>query len=191
MGFRSVEVLAGDTLQRLSLREMGDAAHWVDIALLNGLHPPYLAASASPGVAAYGDTILIPVEVVNPVAETGDPFLSDLVLKDGFLQTREGDLVLVSGVNNLLQALQSRIMSRKRSLWFHPEYGCWVHAMIGAINGQTAGGMAAFYVKSSVLEDDRVKSVERITAEVIGDTIHVSCILNPVYGESVAFNQVL
>jgi hypothetical protein len=194
MGFKTVEIHRGDTMQRLAFRELGDAKRWVDIALLNSLRPPYIvddAALAGDGVAYAGQKILVPVEVETPVADTHDEFLTDVKLSKGILQIRDGDFVLVSGKDNFIQALRHRINVRKRSLWFHPEYGCWVHSLLGKQNGPAAGGMAAFYVKSSILEDDRVSSVESITAEVAGDTIRVSCVVLPKYGESIAFQQVI
>jgi hypothetical protein len=194
MGFKIVEVLRGDTLQKLSLRELGDASKWVDIALLNSLRPPYLAddaVSALDGMAYAGQTILIPIQADNAIADTHDQFLTDLALPNGKLQVENGDWVLVSGNNNLVQALRNRVMVRKRSLWFHPEYGCWVHSLLGKLNGPSAGGLAAFYVKSSILEDIRVASIESIIAEVTGDVIRVNCVVVPIYGESIAFEQVI
>ena len=37
---RHAEVHHGDTLQRISLRELGDASRWVELVLLNELRPP-------------------------------------------------------------------------------------------------------------------------------------------------------
>lgn len=61
MAWRSATVKYGDTLQRLALRELGSAERWPDIALLNGLIPPYCAELADNGVAAYGETLLLPI----------------------------------------------------------------------------------------------------------------------------------
>lgn len=194
MGFKSVEIRRGDTLQKLSLRELGDASRWVDIALLNSLVPPYLVddpVDSVPGVFYSGQLLLIPIQVESPVADTYDAFLTDLALPKGNLVVDNGDWSLISGNDNLVQALRHRVDVRKRSLWFHPEYGCWVHDLLGKLNGPSAGGLAAFYVKSSVLDDVRVKSVENITAEVSGDIILVLCTVLPIFGESIAYEQII
>lgn len=194
LGFRSVELRFGDTLQRVAVRELGDAARWVDIALLNNLRPPYVVddpADAVEGVASAGTSILIPVQAEFPVGDADDPFLTDLVLYRGRLQVNEGDLVLVSGGPNLIQSLRHRVMVEKRDLWFHPEYGCWVHSILGQMNGPRAAGLAAFYIKSTLLEDERVRSVDSIVADVIGDQIKVEATVIPVYGEVFAFEEVL
>lgn len=194
MGFKSVEVFRGDTLQKMALRELGDASKWVDIALLNNLLPPYIAdnkTDAGKGMVYAGQLLLVPIPVVNPIADTYDSFLTDIALSAGKIQVIDGDWLLVSGTANLIQALRNRVNVRKRSLWFHPEYGCWIHSLLGKLNGPSAGGLAAFYVKSAVLEDERVSSVESITAEVSGDTILVNCTVKPIYGESIAYEQVI
>lgn len=193
-GFKWVEVFRGDTLQKLALRELGDAKGWVDIALLNNLRPPYIVdneISANVGVVYAGQSLLIPIDADNPIADTYDQYLTDISLSGGVLHLSNGDIDTLSGTNNLIQALRHRVTVKKRSLWFHPEYGCWVHKLIGKLNGPSAGGLAAFYVKSSVLEDERVSSVESISAEVSGDSIRVKCTVIPIFGESIAYEQVI
>jgi len=86
-GFRSVELRRGDTLQRVALRELGDAARWVDIALLNSLRPPYVVddgADAGDGVAYAGMSILIPVPAASSQKMTST---SSELLKAGRLPT--------------------------------------------------------------------------------------------------------
>lgn len=193
-GFRTAVVLIGDTVQRLALRELGDATRWVDIALLNELRSPFFVddpALAGDGVIAAGGTVLLPVEAAVPSGDQDDPFYSDVRLLRGELLVENGDLSLVSGVANLVQALGNRVVVEKRELMFHPEYGCWVSTLLGQVNGPTAGSIAAFYVKSSLLEDDRVRSVDQITADVIGDQIKVMAVVTPTYGESFDFSKVI
>lgn len=194
MAYKTVSVNRGDTLQKIALTELGNADKWVDIALLNKLSPPYLAddaINAHPGMVYAGQVILLPIQAGNAVADTDDEFLTDLSIPKGDLQIADGDWLLLYGTNNLVQALRNRVQVHKRSLWFHPEYGCFVHTLIGQLNGSSSGYLAAFYVKSSILEDERVASVESITAEVSGDSIRVQCNVMPVYGESIAYEQLI
>jgi LysM repeat protein len=189
MGWKRVDVLSGDTLQRISARELGDASRWVDIALLNNLKPPYLGIGE--GLAAPGSAILLPIEVVNPIADTNDQFLTDLSMPDGVLDIQNGDFTLISGVPNLIQALKMHVVADKRSLWFHPEYGCWIRTILGEVNRETAGSLAGFYVKSALLEDPRVSDVNQVNVEMQGDVIRVYCDVLPVYGEAIAYTQEL
>jgi phage baseplate assembly protein W len=177
-GFRQVELRWGDTLQKLSLRELGDASRWVEIANLNGLRPPFVASvdsAASPNVAIYGASLIIPG--ANPTASaTADPDLiyeRDVKLINGKLTTSNGDFVVLSGVQNLIQSLTNRIATERRELLFHKEYGCDVRSIIGVVNGPVADLLAASYVRSAMREDPRVQDAPSATAIASGDVVRV------------------
>jgi len=68
---QSVSVTKGDTLTSLASQYLGDSSRWEDIAIINGLKPPFIDAQASadlvlgdtpvlPGVLGTGDKIAIP-----------------------------------------------------------------------------------------------------------------------------------
>ena len=68
---KHVSVTDGDTLSSLAARYLGDARRWQDIAIANGLKPPFMNKMASldlkktdesslPGVKGIGDKIIIP-----------------------------------------------------------------------------------------------------------------------------------
>lgn len=189
-GVRRVEVLWGDTLQKIALRELGDAAKWVSIALLNDLRPPYLVnarTDAPPYVAAAGDSIMVPAPAQQSAVET-DPdkvFYRDLSLENGLLAATGGSLNLVSGVPNLSQSLQIRINTQAHELMFHPDYGCWVSTLRGHVNDAVAEGLAEMYVESALIEDDRVASVLSCTATASGDQIIVAAKVQPISGRAI------
>jgi nucleoid-associated protein YgaU len=56
---QEITINGGDTLERIALREYGNAARWVDIAVLNNLKYPYIASVRSDGVKQYGDKLLL------------------------------------------------------------------------------------------------------------------------------------
>ena len=56
---------------------------------------------------------------------------------------------------------------------------------MGAMNGPIAGQLAAFYVKSALIEDSRVDYVSSCTATVIGDVINVNATVVPISGKPV------
>lgn len=185
-GVRLAETRHGDTLQRIALRELGDAGRWVELAELNGLRPPYItdAALVRAGVLAYGASIKIPApaSIISASAEPRTVYGADLRLAHGALGAQFGDLELLEGVPNLVQALRHRIVVGKRELGFHPEYGCHVRTLIGASNGPVSARLAAFYVRSALLEDERVAEVPTCIAEVIGDQIRVTATAVPISG---------
>lgn len=195
-GFRIVETIRGDSLKRLSLRELGDASLWVEIALFNDLRSPYLVdseADRAAGVAVAGDSLRVPAPV-SMATTSANPelvFGRDLAAINGFLEVIDGDMALVSGGDNFLQALRHRLKVVKRELCFHPEYGCWVARLIGRVTGPTAGNLAAFYVRSAILEDDRVQSVPRCTSRIDGDVIYVDADVVPIFGRQINISMVI
>ncbi len=178
-GYREIQVLQTDTLQRIALRELGDASRWPDIAQFNNLHPPYIstdpAYAADPQVVAPGSTILVP-SATSQVSSTNsnDIFGTDLLLNNGELNVANGDLASISGVANVDQALGIRVSVEKEELVNHPEYGCWIRKLIGAGAGPTTAQLATLYVASAINEDDRVQDASSIKTTVTGDRFDIS-----------------
>ena len=190
---RYAEIHYGDSIKRIALRELGDASKWVSLVILNELKPPYIAEAASAGVLGYGDLIKIPSSAAYADANS-DPvavFGADILLRGKKLVVEDGDLAVVAGIKNFSQALALHVDVDKRELAFHPEFGCFVRSIIGAINGPTAGQMAAFYVKSAMLEDARVDSVLSCTASVLGDQISVNAVVQAISGKPVNLDMVI
>lgn len=189
-GYRIVEIQQDDTLQQIAARELGDASRWADIVSINGLSPPYLTGDlslAGPAVKLYGQTLIVPAPTVQ-VPSVIDPdaaFGVDLDLTNGVLSAESGDFALISGRDNLKQALLNRVDTDPGELLFHLNYGCKARRLLGAMNGPTTGQLAAAYVKTAVLMDSRVASVSSSTATVEGDSIAVDAEVQPVTGSSI------
>lgn len=192
--YRNTETQYGDTMQRIALRELGDAKRWVEIVRLNKLRPPYLVDAAEdvrPGVLRTGSRILLPVEQGSTAENGRDAYLDDVALTAGVLSVENGDLAIVSGVDNLSQALSHRIRVMKRELLMHEDYGCWVRSLLGQGARPGNARLAEFYVRSSLLEDPRVAAVDSIKAEVVGDRISVLATATPIAGRAVTVSTVL
>lgn len=192
-GFRFVDTLRGDSLQKIAARELGDATRWQELIDYNGLVPPYItddASQAKPGVIVTGDMIRVPapVPVVTSTADPNAVFGVDVRLDRGGLATANGDFDLVSGRDNLKQALKNRVETECGDLMFHKDYGSRHRRLIGAVNGPTSGLLAAKYVKAAVQADPRVKSVTNASVEISGDVCAVSVEAQPVAGQSVQVN---
>jgi hypothetical protein len=187
-GYRSIIPQAGETLQQLALRELGDASKWALIAWVNGLRAPYVVdtpAQAGPGVVAAGTPLLVPDETNEPAPQPADLYYTDLLLGRGSLSVADGDLALVSGVSNLSQGLRHRVTVDKRELLYHPEYGCFFNRLLGRSNTPQATRLAEFYVRSSLLEDERVRSVRSCVATAVGDSMLVVATVIAVSGVTV------
>jgi phage baseplate assembly protein W len=190
-GYRFVEIHYGDTLQRIALRTLGDAARWADIANLNDLVSPYITGDpdeVASGVKLYGTMLMVPASSATEVDQT-DPdevFESDCKLHKGLLTSDSGDFSVVYGRANLRQAIEHRIITDEGELVFHPDYRCLVWRLIGTVNGPTAGLLAADYVRDALLRDYRVKEVLDVTAEVSGDTVTVTAEIQPISGRSIS-----
>ena len=179
-GYRSAETRVDDTMQKIAARELGDAARWYDIVALNNLLPPYITnslASAGPNVIFAGSTILIPSPAPAPsgVADPEAIFGTDCLLQDGQLTANaNGDVATISGVPNLVQALENRLETHPGDLTFHPTYGCKVYTLLGQGADQSTLQLAASFVASAIQADPRISSVEGAAVSVTGDTVAVS-----------------
>lgn len=194
--FRHAETRRGDTLQRIALRELGTAVNWVELALLNGLRPPYIVDNEqdrAAGVLVAGDLIRVPsaVQAVSADVNPDEVFGRDIAVRRGLLAVDNGDLALESGLANYLQALRHRLEVTKRDLAFHPEYGNFAARLKGRKGSPAVNNLAAFYVKSALLEDVRTAEVPRCVATIEGDVLRVDADVVPVSGRLVNFTAVI
>lgn len=190
---RYAEIRYGDDLRRIALRELGTASKWLDLVVLNELKPPYISDVAALGVLAYGEQIKVPAPA-STVSAGVDPayvYGTDILVSKKGLIVENGDFSVVAGVANFSQALSHRVVVEKRELAFHPAYGCHVRSLLGRVNGPTAAQLAAFYVKSSLLEDSRVSAIQSCVADVLGDQILVTANVQPISGKPVELTLVV
>lgn len=189
-GYRFVQTRHGDTLQLVAARELGDATRWPDLIAFNSLRPPFLVddpALRRPGVLVTGDLLRVPaaVAVVEAKTDAALVFERDVELQGGAVGVAGGDFAVASGLDNLRQALRHRVETEQGELIFHPDYGCLVRRLIGAVNGPTAALLAASYVRAALQRDHRIKAVLDSSAEVVGDVIRVSVTVEPIVGRRV------
>lgn len=160
-------VLNGETLMDVAARALGDFEQWQAIADLNGLLPPYVAAIAAPGVAAYGSTILLPTpgaatSSVGTAPSYTNNFLGiDLYVGpiNGAMPPWSGDFQTIAGYNNLAWALGRRLQTTLGTLIYHSDYGSRIPPEVGAVQTQSSAGQIAAFAKSALLSDPRVQLV--------------------------------
>lgn len=177
--FRLAETHAGDTLQRVAAREMGDANRWPELVWLNNLIAPYLtddAAAASDKVLLTGSLIRIPAPtgVQTDATERAQVYERDcLMVKRRLVDDGNGDIAVVAGIDNLTQQLRHAIVTPRRQLTRHPGYGCLVWELQGKVAGPIAAVLGAEYVKATVEADYRISRVTSAIAEVRGDVTDI------------------
>jgi hypothetical protein len=134
---------AGTTLERIAQDELGNAGRWGEIAEVNGLKAPYVTDDLSDtrkNILRPGDKFLIPtatrsgfsqvpnaadVKTTVNLTELEKSLGTDLkITKDFDLSiSNSGDLELVSGANNMGQAVIINLSYEKGEVMGYPEKG--------------------------------------------------------------------
>lgn len=195
-GFRLVDTMRGDTLQRVSARELGNAGLWYELAEINGLRPPYLTddeAQVSATVKLTGSKLIVPASFPRATVETdpSDVLGRDIWLYRGELQVRDGDLAIVDGADNYVQALAHLVVTEPGDLLFHPGYGAGLRRFIGKSNSRAKALLASGLVKRAILNDDRTVEVPLANVTVEGDVLRIDVRAVAVHGRSSSLSQVI
>lgn len=178
---KRLKVNQGDSLRTLALRELGDATRWTELARLNDLRLPFIIESYRPAdrmphTLIWGDDVLVPWashggDVPTPLSNFG----TDLALPHGQLAvTATGDLLLLTGRDNVVQAIAHRIKCLRGEMDYHPRYGCQVTLALGLPTRPFASMMASTWVHEALREETRIAAIDGVRAEVEGDTIRVA-----------------
>lgn len=194
-GFRFVQTHYGDTLQKLALRELGDASQWATVAWFNNLVPPYLTDDASAvrtGVLLTGATIRVPAATaqVDAAIMPDEVFLADCELQDGQFLFQDGDFQLVSGRANLHQSISNLVSTSHGELLFHGTYGANLRRIIG-LTGAVQEMVAAEYVDDALSGENRIQSVTKVVATRQGDSLEISAEVVPITGSSLNVSKVV
>lgn len=195
-GFRLVDTLRGDTLQRVAARELGDASLWYDLAAINGLRPPYLTddeTQVSAAVKLTGTQLMVPAASPRATVDTDleDVLGRDVKLTRGELMALDGDLQVVEGAANYVQALEHLVNTEPGDLLFHPAYGAGLRRFLGTNNSRAKALLAGNLVRRAILSDDRTAEVPSASVTVNGDALRVEARAVTVYGRTVNLSQVI
>lgn len=88
--------------------------------------------------------------------------LEDFRFGDDFDITPQGDLGLVTGVDNIRQALLSRLLTTKGTLVHRPEYGVGIKNFLGAPLSFDTQRQLATQMEAQFLQDLRVTGINTI-----------------------------
>ncbi|RLT44685.1 MAG: DUF2634 domain-containing protein [Chloroflexi bacterium] len=81
------------------------------------------------------------------------------------LDRERGDLRLVSGRENLAQAIVNRLLTRQGELTGlgHPDYGSRLYQLVGEPNTRRTQALAAHYIRESLAAETRIREVTAIS----------------------------
>lgn len=159
----TAKLYSGQSLMDVANKALGDFNQWQQIAITNGLLPPYTSATPGPNVASTGDILLLPGQ--NSATPAGN-YLNNFLGVDinigppgGVMPPWAGDFQTVNGFTNLRWALARRILTPITGLLYHPDYGSYVSTYLGKPLTATNANIIIAYVNAALLSDTRVKSV--------------------------------
>lgn len=188
---RLAEIHYGDTLQTIAAREMGDANRWPELVWVNSLTYPYITSDperVTPGVLLFGSMIKVPspIGVTTRDGDKGQVYERDCRLTNKLLEvTEDGDIAVVTGVDNLKQQLSHVVITPRGQATRHPSYGCMVWRLLGTVNGPLSVKLGADYVKAALRSDYRVSKVEYSRSETSGDVLRVTARVVAIDGSAV------
>lgn len=89
-------------------------------------------------------------------------------------QTKKGDLGVVSGRQNLGQAIMHRLLTRQGELadLGYPMYGSRLHELIGEPNNDRTRELLRLYAKECLRQEPRIKDVLAVSVETVNDNPH-------------------
>lgn len=177
------------TLEEIALFELQDSARWVEIAELNNMLEPYIVQNKQEkvdGVFSPGDKILIPSGGSSfgeiPIFRDS-PLLDDLTQlersmgidlkmnEDGDLElTNTGDLAIVRGLDNALQAIVTKLKYSKGDLMEHPDIG--VGLKVGSKQADVGEVRAA--IVDSLTSDPRFEKITGLAILKEGNTLRIN-----------------
>lgn len=178
----SGNLLAGTTLHaRLLKTSEGDVTDdslfirmYTELPIFNG---------QDVNVKVTGDTILIPIEgaatEVLP-GELSDYLLTlggeDMPLVDGDMLESgiHGDLASVSGVDNIVEAIRNRLMTRAGSLILHPWYGTRLDQIIGQTMTPYTAKLIELEIVQALSYEDRIEDISVNEVRIEGTNVYVN-----------------
>jgi hypothetical protein len=173
------KVRMNDNLMDIANRELGNFEAWRNIATLNGLVPPYIANTRSPGVAIPGDQLYLPAPNGPAVTQVGTPpsYLNNYLGVDLYLGPLNapmipwtGDFQVIAGYQNLAFSLGRRMQTSLDSLIYHPDFGSRIPPEVGSITDQSISGVLSAYTVSCLQSDPRVAQITKVDVQIQADT---------------------
>lgn len=111
---------------------------------------------------------------------------------DGYADTLKdnSDIGIISGLDNLYQAIQNRLLTPMGSLLLHPTYGSRLHSLIGKGYNSVVEMLVKMMVAESLLEEPRIALIQNIDVSFDRNakTIFVTVEIVSIYSSEVSVN---
>ena len=175
-----ITILQDDTLQKISLRELGTISRWPELIILNELDEPYIVDSKSKvpsgkNVKVYGEKLLIPAQSEFGFSATLNGKESKISLSQNEFQKNQGvdlflqddadleldeggDIKVIYGVNNTLQGLLLKLNTMKGENLDFPTLG--LDLPIG--KKHVYPSEMRLLLNNTILSDPRVESISNL-----------------------------
>lgn len=142
-------------------------------------------------VLTVGDSIYIPTEGTLYAIPKSMTSMTDLVggedlalyPPNGYGRSFEadsfGDLASISGLENIVQAINDRLTTEKGDLPLHPSYGTNIASIIGKPYMPYTKKMIELEIYEALSYEDRIENVRVTQVDVQGTTVKVEVYFNP------------
>ena len=171
------EVKAGDSIQSISEKFLGDVARWRFIAVINKLEAPFISDTGVHGSKRIGDTILVPLraqpqnqseEVITLGLEPTEDisvrsYGRDMAIRfknqeqfDFAINGNRDDFELVEGIPNVEQALRVRTLVEVDT---YNLYNIGISSLLGKKRTQANVEQAILRIIEAVEQDPRVVTI--------------------------------
>jgi phage baseplate assembly protein W len=184
-GLNVYTIKGEDTLQSIALSEMGDEDLWVYIAAVNG-------GLYSNNDLVPGNTIYIPVQIETSEAINKeqfimtediirDPYGTDILLdaNGGIVVQENSDVALVSGIENVQQAINLKLQTTAGSMIKQSAYG--IIAQAGFAGETMALRYMKMAIRAALIQDPRIEAIRNLFVTLESDVVYVSMDID-IYG---------
>lgn len=187
---RQIKYTSDLSLERMAQKELGDSTRWGEIVEVNGLKAPYVTndlSSTLKNVLKPGDPVLIPtgarngfsqtpaakeIKTTRGLSELEKSLGTDLKLtKDYDLSiSNAGDLEVVSGAQNMAQAVLLKLSYEKGEVMRYPEMGAnlRVGAKFPPMESIKDG------LTNTLLQDTRIEGIEDLSIIRDGGAVYLT-----------------
>lgn len=100
------------------------------------------------------------------MATIDELYLTDILHKKDMQVTPQGDIALISGKDNVVDAIIRRIITTKGSIVHRPNYGVGLKRLQNAINSVQKQLELAEDIRVQLADEERVETVKEISVSV-------------------------
>ena len=105
----------------------------------------------------------------------------DLAMDEqGRLSAVDGDMAILTGLDNLKQAIYHRIICPYGSLVIHPEYGCLIDTIVGRKNSERSDTLARATLIDALSNEPRINLIRSFDTRIFGDVLAVAIVVESI-----------